>query len=105
MPLHSSRTSCDSYDLFHAIDELWGRQLHERVAASGGTLVVRPDSGDPVTIVCESLERLMARFGHSTNSKGYRVLPNYVRLIQGDGVSPAAMQMIPPILIVAGAPM
>jgi nicotinamide phosphoribosyltransferase len=84
----------DSYDLFHAIDELWGRQLRDRVVASGGTLVIRPDSGDPVTIVCESLERLMARFGHSTNSKGYRVLPSYVRLIQGDGVSPAAIARI-----------
>ncbi|HET7924247.1 MAG TPA: nicotinate phosphoribosyltransferase, partial [Rhodanobacteraceae bacterium] len=84
----------DSYDLFRAIDELWGRQLRDRVVASGGTLVIRPDSGDPVTIVCESLERLMARFGHRVNSKGYRVLPNYVRLIQGDGVSPAAIARI-----------
>lgn len=84
----------DSYDLFHAIDELWGRQLRDRVVASGGTLVIRPDSGDPVTIVCESLERLMARFGHSTNSNGYRMLPSYVRLMQGDGVSPGAIARI-----------
>lgn len=84
----------DSYDLFRAIDELWGRQLRERVVASGGTVVVRPDSGDPVTIVCESLERLMARFGFRTNTKGYRVLPDCVRLIQGDGVSPAAIERI-----------
>jgi nicotinamide phosphoribosyltransferase len=84
----------DSYDLFRAIDELWGGQLRDRVVATGGTLVIRPDSGDPVTIVCESLERLMARFGHRTNSKGYRVLPDYVRLIQGDGVSPAAIARI-----------
>ena len=84
----------DSYDLFRAIDEIWGGQLRERVVTSGGTLVIRPDSGDPVTIVCESLERLMARFGHRTNAKGYRVLPDYVRLIQGDGVSPAAIARI-----------
>jgi len=92
----------DSYDLFHAIDELWGRELRERVVASGGTLVIRPDSGDPVTIVCESIERLMARFGHSTNSKGYRVLPSYVRLIQGDGVSPAAIARILDVMAARG---
>jgi nicotinamide phosphoribosyltransferase len=84
----------DSYDLYRALDELWGGQLRERVVQSGGTLVIRPDSGDPVTIVCESLERLMRRFGHTVNSKGYRVLPDCVRLIQGDGVSPAAIERI-----------
>lgn len=77
----------DSYDLFHAVDEMWGNQLREQVENTGGTLVVRPDSGDPVTIVNETLERLMNRFGHEVNRKGYRVLPSYIRVIQGDGVS------------------
>lgn len=84
----------DSYDLFHAIDALWGEQLREAVMNSGGTLVVRPDSGDPVQIVCESIERLMAKFGFRTNSKGYRILPDCVRVIQGDGVSPAMIETI-----------
>ncbi len=84
----------DSYDLWHAIDELWGTRLRRAVEESGATLVVRPDSGDPVAVVCEALERLMARFGHSVNSKGYRMLPDCVRLIQGDGVSPAKIAEI-----------
>lgn len=81
----------DSFDLWHAIDELWGNRLRERVENSGGTLVVRPDSGDPVEIVNETLRRLMARFGYRVNSKGYRMLPDYIRVIQGDGVSLTAI--------------
>jgi nicotinamide phosphoribosyltransferase len=84
----------DSYDLFAAIDQHWGTTLREAVENSGGTLVVRPDSGDPVTIVCAALERLMAKFGHRVNSKGYRVLPDCVRVIQGDGVSPAMIGQV-----------
>ena len=76
----------DSYDLWNAIDNLWGRQLRQQVIDSGATVVVRPDSGDPVQIVLSCLQRLDAAFGHTVNSKGYRVL-NHVRVIQGDGVN------------------
>ena len=84
----------DSYDLWQVIEDIWGGTLKERVIHSGGTLVVRPDSGDPVQIVTESLERLMRIFGCTTNTKGYRVLPNYIRLIQGDGVSRRSIPQI-----------
>ena len=77
----------DSYDLWNAIDNIWGCALKDWVMQMGGTLVVRPDSGDPVEIVPEAVERLMARFGSRTNRRGFRVLPDCVRLIQGDGVS------------------
>src|SRR5690606_38536044 len=65
----------DSYDLWNAIDNLWGGELKAQVEAMGGTLVVRPDSGDPVEVVPLAIEKLMAKFGYRTNSKGYRVLP------------------------------
>ena len=84
----------DSYDLWHAIDHLWGGELKAQVQAMGGTLVVRPDSGEPSEVVPEAIERLMARFGHIVNGKGYRVLPDCVRLIQGDGVSEGAIERI-----------
>ncbi len=84
----------DSYDLFAAIDQLWGSALRERVIDSGGTLVVRPDSGEPAQIVCQAVEGLMARFGASINQKGFRVLPDCVRVIQGDGVSPRQIEHI-----------
>lgn len=84
----------DSYDLFAAIDELWGGELRDRVINSGGTVVIRPDSGNPADIVCESIRRLMDRFGYRENSKGFLELPDYVRVIQGDGVSPAEIEGI-----------
>lgn len=84
----------DSYDLWHAIDNIWGGELKEKVESTGGTLVIRPDSGDPVEIVTETIERLMAKFGYSTNSKGYRVLPDCIRVIQGDGVSLKTIEAI-----------
>ena len=84
----------DSYDLWNAIDNLWGGELKAQVEVSGGTLVVRPDSGEPVKIVPEAIERLMSAFGYSVNSKGYKVLPPCVRLIQGDGVSVNSIEAI-----------
>ncbi len=77
----------DSYDLMHAVGALWGSELREQVKTMGGTLVVRPDSGDPVTTPIATIELLMDRFGYTTNQKGYRVLPDYLRVIQGDGMN------------------
>ena len=84
----------DSYNLWSAIDDLWGTELKDQVKTMGGTLVVRPDSGDPVAVVPEAIERLMAKFGYSVNGKGYKVLPSCVRLIQGDGVNPNSIEAI-----------
>jgi len=77
----------DSYDLWNAIENIWGTELKDRIVNSGGTLVVRPDSGDPVQTVALSLIKLMEKFGYEVNSKGYKVLPKYIRLIQGDGIN------------------
>lgn len=84
----------DSYDLFDAIERLWGGELRERVIGNGGTVVIRPDSGNPADIVCESIRRLMDRFGYRENSKGFLVLPDFVRVIQGDGISPGEIRRI-----------
>ncbi|HEX7323748.1 MAG TPA: nicotinate phosphoribosyltransferase [Rhodanobacteraceae bacterium] len=83
----------DSYDLFHAIETMWGGALRDAVIASGATLVVRPDSGDPADIVHQTLKALNAAFGSTVNGKGYRVL-NHVRVIQGDGVNPDSIRLI-----------
>ena len=84
----------DSYDLFNAIDNMWGGELREKVINNGGTVVIRPDSGDPLEIVCESVERLIAKFGYEETSTGHRRLPAFVRVIQGDGVSPEKIREI-----------
>jgi nicotinamide phosphoribosyltransferase len=84
----------DSYNLWHALKHIWGEQLKDKVINNGGTVVIRPDSGNPVEVVCQTIELLMDKFGSTTNSKGYRLLPNYIRVIQGDGVNLSSIQLI-----------
>ncbi|MGD9584294.1 MAG: nicotinate phosphoribosyltransferase [Lysobacterales bacterium] len=83
----------DSYDIFHAIREHWGKTLREEVIASGATVVIRPDSGDPVAVVHQCLELADEAFGHTINGKGYKVL-KHVRVIQGDGINPDSIRAI-----------
>ena len=84
----------DSYDIYHAVTTIWGEELKEKVQNNGGTLVVRPDSGDPKSVVLDVLARLEKAFGAQINAKGYKVLPDYIRLIQGDGVTPKSIRSI-----------
>jgi nicotinamide phosphoribosyltransferase len=84
----------DSYDINNAVTEIWGKQLKARVQAAGGTLVVRPDSGDPVETPVQVVRQLAYAFGTHLNAKGYKVLDNSVRVIQGDGISPADIGLI-----------
>lgn len=76
----------DSYDIYNAAENLWGEELRQQVIDSGATVVVRPDSGDPVEVNAKLIEILDSKFGHTVNAKGYKVLNN-VRLIQGDGIN------------------
>lgn len=75
----------DTYDFFHAVENYWGDILHDDVKASGGTLVIRPDSGNPAEVNLRALQILERKIGTPKNLKGYKVLPKYYRLIQGDG--------------------
>lgn len=77
----------DSYDIFYACEEIWGNQLKNDVLHRKGTLVVRPDSGDPAMVVVRVLDALGDRLGFFYNDKGYKVLHPNVRVIQGDGVN------------------
>eukprot|EP01135_Chromosphaera_perkinsii_P008613 Nk52_evm55s1401 gene=Nk52_evmTU55s1401 len=76
----------DSYDIWKCCSEIWGTQLKSFVENRDGTLVVRPDSGDPATVVLKVLGILGDAFGYTVNSQGFKVLPSYVRVIQGDGI-------------------
>ncbi|MFM7674374.1 MAG: nicotinate phosphoribosyltransferase [Synechococcus sp.] len=91
----------DSYNLWNAVDHLWGEQLRQQVIDSGATVVIRPDSGDPVRIVPELLRRLEARFGSRVNDKGYRVL-EHVRVIQGDGITTLTLPLVLEAVLAAG---
>jgi len=75
----------DSYDIDASIDK-W-HSLKDKIIAKGGTLIVRPDSGHPATVVLRILNRMGELFGYTVNSKGYKVLPDYIRVIQGDGIN------------------
>lgn len=88
----------DSYDLWNAIDHIWGEELKQAIQISGSTLVIRPDSGTPIEIVPQALEKLMQTFGFTLNTKGYRVLPPYIRLIQGDGINAQSIKDILEVL-------
>lgn len=91
----------DSYDIYHAIRQHWGSTLRQQVIDSGAMVVIRPDSGDPVTVVLQCLELLDEAFGHTTSAKGYKVL-NHVRVIQGDGVNPDSIRAILEHITAAG---
>jgi nicotinamide phosphoribosyltransferase len=77
----------DSYDIFNACGEIYGGELRDLIVNRDGVLVIRPDSGDIIPTVLRILEILGNRFGTTVNSKGYRVLPDYVRVLQGDGMN------------------
>lgn len=103
--------------------DLWGvltktlPELHDAITARDGKLVIRPDSGDPVDIVCGNqlaesigmshhypaqdrpfgtaitpeekgvLELLWDEFGGTVNEKGYRELDSHVGVIYGDSIT------------------
>ena len=84
----------DSFDIYKACSELWGKELRDKILNRDGTLVVRPDSGDPVTVLLKCLGLLGDAFGYTTNAKGYKVLDPHVRIIQGDGIDRLAIRNI-----------
>jgi nicotinamide phosphoribosyltransferase len=82
----------DSYNIFNAVENYWGDELKEQVLQRKGTLVIRPDSGDPVKTLLKVFDQLFSKFGFKVNNKGFKVLPSQVRVIQGDGID---LQSIP----------
>jgi nicotinamide phosphoribosyltransferase len=76
----------DSYDIFNAAEHIWGEQLRDKVLFRDGTLVIRPDSGDPSRVVRKLLTILQRKFGSSMTPTGHITLNPKVRLIQGDGI-------------------
>lgn len=84
----------DSYDIYNAVAKIWGDKLKEKILSRDGTLVIRPDSGDPVKTPVWIVERLSKIFGYTVNNKGYKVLDPHVRVIQGDGVNPSSINQI-----------
>lgn len=93
--------------------DYWGTLTHtlpilkDTIMARQGKVVIRPDSGDPVKIICgdpdavigtpESLgtiELLWNLFGGTINSKGYKQLDPHIGAIYGDSITYARAQAI-----------
>jgi nicotinamide phosphoribosyltransferase len=84
----------DSYDLDNAVHNIFGRELKELVDNHTGTVFVRPDSGEPVSVVADTIEGLFEHYGYIENSKGYKVLPDQIRVCQGDGITLESLRAI-----------
>lgn len=88
----------DTWDLWKVLTDYLPR-LKDTIAARNGKVVIRPDSGDPVDILCGNpngtteaerkgvVELLWDTFGGSTNSKGYKELIPQIGAIYGDSIN------------------
>jgi nicotinamide phosphoribosyltransferase len=96
----------DTWDFWNVLTDILPR-LKGKIMARNGKLVIRPDSGDPVDIICGdpnaepgspafkgAVELLAEVFGTTTNSKGYEELDSHIGLIYGDSITmPRAEQI------------
>lgn len=87
----------DSYDIYNAVKNIWGDVLRDEVRAygrAGGKLVIRPDSGTPETVVPDILDILGTQYGYTVNAQGYKMLPKWLGVIQGDGINYESIKRI-----------
>jgi nicotinamide phosphoribosyltransferase len=88
----------DTWDLWKVLTDYLPR-LKEEIVSREGKVVIRPDSGDPVDIICGNpngkteqekkgvIELLWDVFGGSTNEKGYKELVPQIGAIYGDSIT------------------
>lgn len=95
----------DTYDDERFVKEYIGTRLKDRVINSGGRLVMRPDSGNPLTKPIEVDMWIAEKFGQTVNDLGYAVLPGYIGVIQGDGINVESVPALLDNIIFAGRSM
>ena len=89
----------DTYDLWRMCTE-YLPELKNEIMSRNGKLVIRPDSGNPVDIICGNknddqskpsykglIELLWETFGGTVNSQGYKVLDSHIGAIYGDAIT------------------
>lgn len=88
----------DTWDLWKVLTE-YLPALKQEILDRNGKLVIRPDSGDPVLIICGDpsaddenvrkgvIELLWDTFGGTTNSKAYKELDQHIGAIYGDSIT------------------
>lgn len=89
---------CDSFDFWRVMTIIIPK-LHDVIMKRNGRVVVRPDSGDPVKIICGdqeastawerkgAYELLFDTFGGHINEYGYKVLDTHIGIIYGDSIN------------------
>jgi nicotinamide phosphoribosyltransferase len=92
----------DSYNIYDAARGWATSGLLDKVKEKGAVAVIRPDSGDPMTVPIKIIEILMEEVGYTVNSKGFKVLPDHVRVIQGDGINRESLKVLVQNMIIAG---
>lgn len=88
----------DSYDIYNFARNIVGDRFRDRIRARSGKVVLRPDSGDPNVVVPRVLDILAEQFGVRENSRGYKVLPPCIGVIQGDGMDYYSIRQLLSIL-------
>lgn len=96
----------DTYDFFSVIS-IVAPALKPEIMAREGKVVFRPDSGDPVKIICgdpdapkgsnewKGAVRILDEvFGSTKTEKGYKILDSHVGLIYGDSITPKRANQI-----------
>lgn len=95
----------DTWDLWKVLTDYLPR-LKSEITGRNGKVVVRPDSGNPVHILCGNpegkteqerkgvVELLWDVFGGTTNSKGYKELIPQIGAIYGDSITPERATLI-----------
>ena len=88
----------DTWDLWKVCTEYLS-ELKETILARDGKVVIRPDSGDPVDIICGNpngrtenerkgvVELLWDVFGGTETEKGYKLLDSHIGAIYGDSIT------------------
>lgn len=79
----------DSYNVFEFVNDIVTGSLLDEIKASGKKFVIRPDSGEPVVVLKQLFDILFENLREDItfNEKGYMILPEYIGMIQGDGVN------------------
>ena len=82
----------DTWDLWKVLTDYMPR-LKNTIMARDGKVVIRPDSGDPVNIICGTsdklgvIEHLWNVFGGSITPQGYKLLDPHIGAIYGDSIT------------------
>jgi nicotinamide phosphoribosyltransferase len=95
----------DTWNFWEVLDKII-RSMRDTILTRDGKVVIRPDSGDPVKIICgdpESPDPLVRKgaveilwdiFGGTINSQGYKCLDSHIGCIYGDAITLTRCQEI-----------